>query len=76
VLERLGPRGQGGELPLERVESVGAGGGLAARYADRASRRSTPGAVCAVLASLLVSLAFSLYVSHFGSYNKTGGVSI
>jgi membrane protein len=36
----------------------------------------TPGAVCAVLATLLVSLAFSLYVSHFGSYNKTGGVSI
>jgi membrane protein len=33
----------------------------------------TPGAVCAVLATLLVSLAFSLYVSHFGSYNKTYG---
>jgi membrane protein len=33
----------------------------------------TPGAVCAVLATLLVSLGFSLYVSHFGSYNKTYG---
>jgi membrane protein len=33
----------------------------------------TPGAVFAVLATLLVSLGFSLYVSHFGSYNKTYG---
>ena len=33
----------------------------------------TPGAVCAVVATLLVSLGFSLYVSHFGSYNKTYG---
>jgi membrane protein len=33
----------------------------------------TPGAVVAVLATLLVSLGFSLYVNHFGSYNKTYG---
>jgi membrane protein len=33
----------------------------------------TPGAVCAVLATLLVSLGFSQYVSHFGSYNTTYG---
>ena len=33
----------------------------------------TPGAVLAVLATLLVSLGFSLYVNHFGSYNKTYG---
>ena len=28
----------------------------------------TPGAIIAVLATLLVSLGFSSYVSHFGSY--------
>jgi membrane protein len=33
----------------------------------------TPGAVFAVLATLLTSLGFSLYVNHFGSYNKTYG---
>jgi membrane protein len=33
----------------------------------------TPGAIFAVLATLLTSLGFSLYVSHFGSYNKTYG---
>ena len=33
----------------------------------------TPGAIFAVVATLLVSLGFSLYVNHFGSYNKTYG---
>jgi membrane protein len=33
----------------------------------------TPGAIFAVLATLLASLGFSLYVSHFGSYNKITG---
>ena len=33
----------------------------------------TPGAIFAVLATLLTSLGFSLYVSHFGSYNTTYG---
>jgi membrane protein len=33
----------------------------------------TPGAVFAVLATLLTSLGFSLYVNYFGSYNKTYG---
>jgi membrane protein len=33
----------------------------------------TPGAIFAVLATLLTSLGFSLYVSNFGSYNKTYG---
>ena len=33
----------------------------------------TPGAVFAALATLLTSLGFSLYVSHFGSYNTTYG---
>jgi membrane protein len=40
---------------------------------EQAWKWITPGAVCAVLATLLVSLGFSLYVSHFGSYNKTYG---
>jgi len=33
----------------------------------------TPGAVFAVLAMMVTSLGFSVYVSHFGSYNKTYG---
>jgi len=40
---------------------------------EQAWKWITPGAVFAVLATLLVSLGFSLYVSHFGSYNKTYG---
>ncbi|MBI3804112.1 MAG: YihY/virulence factor BrkB family protein [Nitrospirae bacterium] len=33
----------------------------------------TPGSVIAVLSWILTSLAFSYYVGHFGSYNKTYG---
>ena len=33
----------------------------------------TPGSVFAVLAMLVASLGFSMYVSYFGSYNKTYG---
>lgn len=40
---------------------------------EQAWKRITPGAVFAVLATLLVSLGFSLYVSYCGSYNKTYG---
>jgi membrane protein len=40
---------------------------------EQAWKWITPGAVCAVLATLLTSLSFSLYVSNFGSYNKTYG---
>ena len=40
---------------------------------EQAWKWITPGAVFAVLATLLASLGFSLYVSHFGSYNKTYG---
>ena len=36
-------------------------------------RLISPGAVVAVLAWLAVSAGFSLYASHFGSYNKTWG---
>lgn len=36
-------------------------------------RLFSPGAVVAVLAWLAVSAVFSLYASHFGSYNKTWG---
>lgn len=39
----------------------------------RSWRLVSPGAVVAVLLWLAVSAAFSLYVSHFGSYNKTWG---
>jgi membrane protein len=40
---------------------------------EQAWKWITPGAVFAVLATLLASLGFSLYVSNFGSYNKTYG---
>jgi membrane protein len=33
----------------------------------------SPGAVFAVLGTMVVSLGFSFYVNHFGSYNKTYG---
>jgi membrane protein len=33
----------------------------------------TPGAVLAVVAAVVLSVAFGLYVAHFGSYNKTYG---
>jgi membrane protein len=44
-----------------------------APHVQQAWQWITPGAVFAVLAILLASLGFSLYVSHFGSYNKTYG---
>jgi membrane protein len=40
---------------------------------EQAWKWITPGAAFAVLATLLASLGFSLYVSHFGSYNTTYG---
>lgn len=53
--------------------------GLSAIYAVASSRRSpkkrwvTPGSVVATLGWLIVSIAFSFYIDHFGNYNKTYG---
>lgn len=53
--------------------------GLALLYKFGPSRRNarirwvTPGAVLATVLWLLVSIGFSLYVSHFGNYNQTYG---
>ena len=46
---------------------------LATHGDSRSWRLFSPGAVVAVLAWLAVSVAFSLYASRFGSYNKAWG---